>query len=262
MSDTALPGPSPIPDIHLITTEDLFEALKQGWRDFLRAPLYGIATAAVFVIGGLVLWWLSRVTGEIYWLVIGVFGFPLIGPFAAVGLYEVSHLLERGERPTFRKALQRVFLQKDRQIPSMCMMYILLFMFWAFVAHLIFTLFLGNAPMTNVSTGYDIYFTSRGMAMLAVGTIVGAMLAGFVFASSVFGLPLLLDREVDFITAIIVSFRAVMANIKVMLIWGILVLLLLIAGMLPMFLGLLIVLPVLGHASWHIYRHVFYEEGR
>ncbi len=262
MSDTALPGPSPIPDIHLITTEDLIEALKQGWRDFLRAPYYGVITAALFVIGGLLLWWLSRVTDQIYWLVIGVFGFPLIGPFAAVGLYEVSHQLEQGKRPTFGTVLRKVFLQKDRQIPSMCMVYILLFMFWAFVAHLIFTLFMGNAPMTNVSTGYDIYLTPRGMAMLAVGTIVGGMLAGFVFVSSVIGLPLLLDKEVDYITAIIVSFQAVRANLGVMLIWALIVVALLFIAMLPMFLGLLIVLPVLGHASWHIYRHVLYEEGR
>ncbi len=262
MSDTTHTEPSRIPDIHLITTEDLFRALKEGWRDFLRAPLYGILTASVFVVGGLLLWWLSRITGEIYWLVIGVFGFPLIGPFAAVGLYEVSHLLEKGERPGFRKVLRKVFLQKDRQIPSMCMLFILLFMFWAFVAHLVFTLFMGNAPMTNVTTSYDIYFTPRGMAMLAVGTIAGGLLAGFVFVSSVIGMPLLLDKEVDFITAIIVSFKSFFANLTVMLIWALIVVLLLFIGMLPAFLGLLIVLPVLGHASWHIYRHVLYEEGR
>jgi len=88
------------------------------------------------------------------------------------------------------------------------------------------------------------------------------MLAGFVFVSSVIGLPLLLDKEVDYITAIIVSFQAVRANLGVMLIWGLIVVALLFIAMLPMFLGLLIVLPVLGHASWHIYRHVLYEEGR
>ncbi len=260
MSDTASTQPSSIPDIHLITVADLFDALKRGWRDFLHAPAYGLAISALFVVGGLLLWWLAARTGEIYWLVIGVFGFPLLGPFAAVGFYEISHMREQGEHPSWGRVLGVVYGQKNRQIPSLCMMLILLFMFWAFVAHLIFTLFLGNVPMINITTGYDVYLTGRGLAMLTVGTLVGGLLAGFVFASTVVGLPLLLDKEVDLITAIITSIQSVFANFRVMILWGLIVAGLLFVGMLPVFLGLLIVLPVLGHASWYLYRRVLYEE--
>ncbi len=260
MSDVTHKPPSRIPDIHLISVSDIRAALNEGWQDFRKAPVFGLFFAGIYVLGGLALWWLSRKTGEIYWLVIGVFGFPLLGPFAAVGLYEVSHLLEQGKRPDWKSVMSVVYSQKNRQIPSICALMLIVFMFWAFVAHLIFTLFLGMSAMTNIMSSYEVFFTPNGMTMLIVGTIVGGLLAAAIFSVSVVGLPLLMDKEIDFVTAMIVSVQTVLANFRVMAFWGLTVVVLLFLGMVPFFLGLLVVLPVLGHASWHIYRHVLRDE--
>jgi len=254
MSEATHAPPSELPDIHLITLAAVLGALRQGWQDFLRAPLFGLFFAGIYVAGGLILWWLSQKTGEIYWLVIGVFGFPLLGPFAAVGLYQVSHDLEQGRSPRWGEVLGAVYAQKNRQIPAMCALMVLVFMFWAFVGHMIFAIFLGLSAMTNVMSSYEVFLTPNGLTMLAIGTIVGGVLAAVIFSVTVMGLPLLMDKEIDFVTAMIVSVQTVLANFRVMVAWGLIVALLLFVGMLPAFLGLLVVLPVLGHASWHIYR--------
>ncbi len=128
------------------------------------------------------------------------------------------------------------------------------FLFWNFLAHMIFALFLGHATMTNVSSSFAIFLTPEGMVMLAVGTLVGAAFAALLFSLTVVSLPMLLDREVDFVTAMLTSFALVQHNPGVMLRWGALIGVSLFLGMLPGFLGLFLVLPLFGHASWHLYR--------
>jgi uncharacterized membrane protein len=131
---------------------------------------------------------------------------------------------------------------------------VVFFLFWNFLAHMIFALFLGLQAMTNISTSFGVFFTANGLAMLGVGTIVGAIFATVLFSLTVVSLPLLLDKEVDFVTAMISSVALVLQNPVVMLIWGALIAVLLFLGMAAWFLGLFIVLPVLGHATWHLYR--------
>jgi len=134
---------------------------------------------------------------------------------------------------------------------------IVIFMFWVFIAHMIFALFLGYMPMTNISTDLAAtLFTPNGISMLAFGGAIGAAMAMVLFAITVMGLPLLLDREIDFISAMIHSFQAVSENLLPMLAWALLIAVLMLVAMLPYFLGLFLVLPVLGHATWHLYRRV------
>lgn len=239
-----------------VTVADLREALALGWRDFRRAPAFGLFFGAIFVLGGLALYASLDAVGRIWLLLPVAVGFPILGPFLAVGLYEVSRRLERGEALGWRAVLGVVWRQKDRQIPSISAVIVVFFLFWMFLAHMIFALFLGLTAMTNITTSWEVYFTANGLMMLTIGTLVGAVFAGVLYAITVVSLPLLLDREVDFVTAMIASFTAVLRNPGPMLLWGAGIAVAVFAAMLPAFLGLLVVLPVLGHASWHLYRRV------
>lgn len=260
-----LPGPEPdlpdqVPPAAELGFDAIGRALRAGWRDFRRAPGFGLVFSAFYVAGGLVLAAVAAAAGQEWWLMPFIVGFPLIAPFAAVGLYEVSRRIETGERLIWAEVAGVVFAQKDRQIPSMAMVILLLFMFWLFIAHTTFALFLGPSAMTNVSRSLAILNSPEGWGMLAFGSAVGAGFAAVLFGCTVAGLPLLLDREVDFITAIIASFGAVAANPLVMLVWGVTIAAILTLAMLPLFLGLFIALPVLGHASWHMYRQLMPDD--
>ncbi len=243
-----------LPDVQGVSPSDIPAVLAAGWRDFMRAPAFGLFFSGFYVLGGIVLYLVFAAAGQEWWLMPVIVGFPILAPFAAVGLYEVSRRLERGTPLVWSEVLGVVFAQKDRQIPSMAMVVLLMFMFWVFVAHTIFALFMGLSALTNVTTSPAVIFQGSGPVMLLVGSAIGAGFAAVLFSITVAGLPLLLDREVDFVSAMIVSVRAVLHNIPAMIIWGIVIAVLLFVAMIPIFLGLFIALPVLGHATWHMYR--------
>lgn len=246
--------PSVIPDPETISIQTLKDCLRLGLRDFLRAPLYGIVFSAVYVLGGLIMFAIFAASATEVWFIPIAVGFPILAPFAATGLYEVSRRLEKGEALGFGPVVAIVFAQKDRQVPSMAMFILLVFMFWVFIAHTIFALFFGLQPISASTAG--MLFSANGLLMLGIGSLIGGVLSALFFALTAVSLPLLLDREVDFITAMITSFGCVTANPAVMALWAVVIALGLFLGMLPLFLGLFIVLPVFGHASWHLYRRL------
>lgn len=258
MSDNTSQGthlpPSILPAPQTIALADLAASLRAGWSDFKQAPMFGLAFSLVYVLGGLVLYAIFLASGQSWWFIPVAVGFPLLAPFAATGLYEVSRRIEQGKDLNWAAIAGCVFAQRDRQVPSMAMVIMLAFMFWVFVAHTIFALFFGLRPIT--SSTFDMLMSGPGLMMLLVGGAIGGSMAAVLYALSVISLPLLLDKEVDFITAMITSFSAVMQNLWVMAVWAGIIAALLFAAMLPMFLGLFVVLPVLGHASWHLYRRV------
>jgi uncharacterized membrane protein len=243
------------PEVLHVEFSDLRAALQGGVRDFIAAPHYGLFFANFYVLGGWLIWWSVTAKGQIWWTLPASAGFPILGPFIATGLYEVSRRLEIGQALQRHQVFMVIFRQKDRQIPSMAAVIVVFFLFWNFLAHMIFALFLGNATMTNVSSSLAVFTSPEGLVMLAVGTAVGAVFATLLFALTVVSLPMLLEREVDFVTAMLTSFAVVTESPVVMLSWGALIGTLLFVGMLPGFLGLFVVLPVLGHATWHLYRH-------
>lgn len=248
-------GPIAAPaSVRRLTRADLGAALRAGFSDARAAPLFGLFFSAVYVAGGLVLLWALGGTGQVWWTIPITLGFPLIGPFIAVGFYEISRRIEAGEALDWPGVLGVILRQKDRQIPSIAAVIVVFFLFWNFLAHMIFALFMGLQVMTNISSSFAVFLTPNGLAMIAVGTLIGAVFSGLLFAITVVALPMLLDREVDFVTAMLTSIAVVKENPGVMFGWGILIAVLLFIGMLPGFLGLFVVLPLLGHASWHLYR--------
>ena len=260
MSDVSHGTPAaaaPRPDIMALDRSDLKGALASGWADWRRAPGLGAIFAGVYVAGGLFLAFVSG--GFVFQTLILALGFPLLAPFAAVGLYEISRRLEAG-RPLDRyKIFGAVWREKDRQIPWAGAIIVIYFLFYSFLAHMIFALFMGRSPLTNVSTSFEAFLTPTGLTMIGVQLAVGAALGFLLFALTAFSLPLLLHKEVDFITAMILSFQAVQANLGVMVLWALIIGVAVVAAMMPAFLGLFVALPVLGHASWHLYRRALHH---
>ncbi len=131
---------------------------------------------------------------------------------------------------------------------------VIYFLFWTFLVYMIVALFMGLSIMTNVSQNHEVFLTPNGVSMIAVELGVGAALAFLLFALMVISLPLVMDREVDFVTAMLLSLQLVRQNLPVMLVWALLIAVLSLVALAPWFLGLIVVLPVLGHATWHLYR--------
>lgn len=242
------------PEVLILEMDDLRAALVAGWVDFRAAPLFGLFFAGVYVAGGWLILYALTASGQIWWTLPAAAGFPILGPFIACGIYEVSRRLETAERLSWTAILGVIMRQKDRQIPSIAVVIVVFFLFWNFLAHMIFALFMGLQAMTNISTSLDVFFTANGAMMLLIGTLVGAIFSGVLFALTVVSLPLLLDREIDFVTAMITSVSVVLTNPKVMLVWGLMIAVLLFVGIALGFLGLFLTLPLLGHATWHLYR--------
>jgi len=239
------------PDYHY-SINDLVRALLLGWIDFRRAPVFGIAFSLVYVIGGMALLVLGA--GTFVWTLALALGFPIIAPFAATGLYEVSRRIEAHQQLDWAEILSVVWAERGKQIPWMGVVLMLIFLFWSFFAHMSFALFLGSMTLTNISSSYDMFLTGSGLAMLGFQVVVGALTALVTYALAWQSFPALLDQDIDFVTAMIRSVRTFTANMDVALVWAAFIAISLFLAMLPLFLGLLVVMPVLGHATWHLYR--------
>jgi uncharacterized membrane protein len=244
------------PDVMIVEAEDLAAALGEGIADFLRAPGYAIFFSGVYVVGGWLIWRAVTGQGALWWTLAASAGFPILGPFIACGFYELSRRMDTAAPYTPWDILGVIFRQKDRQIPSIAAVVVIFFLFWNFLAHMVFALFLGNATLTNITTSLTVFSTPEGLTMLIVGSAIGAIFALTLFSIAVIALPMLLDRDVDFVTAMITSVHLVRQSPAMMLGWGAFIATCVFLSMLPWFLGLFLTLPIFGHASWHLYRRV------
>ena len=250
MSDTPAPS-SATPAIHLrpLRWSDPLRWLRLGLRDFLRCPGIGLFYGACFVVMG---WALLKAfeNAPAYVLALSA-GFLLLGPFLCLGLYRASQALERGETPDFADSL----LAWDTRTGTLAIfgfVLLVLEMLWGRAALVVFAVSFDGMP--DFKGSLRALIEPDNLGFIVAYLAVGGVFAGLIFSISVVAMPLILDRPVDAITAGLTSLRLVLAQPGVMLLWGALITVLVVIAMLPGFAGLLLVGPVLGHASWHGYR--------
>lgn len=230
--------------------------LRAGWRDLARQPGQSLAYGlGIFAVSAALIWLLGYF-GRDYILFPALSGFMIVAPVLAVGLYEKSRALEHGETVTLGRML-RARPAAGSQAYFTGLLLCLLLLLWMRSAVLIYALFFGVRPFPGLDHVTALLLTQPvGWAMLAVGTAVGGLFAAFAFAISVFSVPMLLDRRVDALTAMGTSMALVWNNLAPMLVWGAICFALFAACVVTGLIGLVVVFPLLGHATWHAYRSV------
>ena len=225
-------------------------------RDFQAMPLYGLALAALFAAGGTAVILATTAFGMSYLSYPLAAGFVMVGPFAAIFLYELSRRREEG-RPIVLGEIWKTIIGRS-EIPWMAFVTIFIFVVWIYQVRLLMALFLGlKASFSTIQQFIAVVLTTHeGLVFLMIGNVVGAVLSLVLFSLTVVSFPLLLDRDVDFVTAMITSVRSVVTSPLPMIGWAAIIVVLMIVSCLPYFLGLLVTLPVLGHTTWHLYRRI------
>ena len=245
------------PTIRTITLSDLHQALRQGWEDFKAVPSHAIILCVIYPVLGLLL---ARATFG-YAVIPLLFplaaGFALLGPFAALGLYELSARRERGQEPSASDALEVLRSPSFGAMLGLGTLLLALFVVWIATAQAIYIAVFGYGGATSATDFITrVLTTSQGWWLIVVGCGVGFLFALVALCISVVSFPLMLDRHASAADAMLTSLQVVMRNPVPMAAWGLIVAVLLVLGSLPFFLGLAIVIPLLGHATWHLYRAV------
>jgi len=246
-----------LPTVRRIRTSDLKAVLMRGLADFEAYRSDVIFICLIYPLVGILLAWLSFGYHFLPLLFPLASGFALLAPVAAVGLYEMSRRREQGHRIGWIDAFGVVRSPGFGAILVLGLVLLAIFVLWMLAAVVIYQLTLGPEPPLSITAFVrDVFTTSAGWTMIVVGVGLGFLFALLVLAISVVSFPLLLDRDVGLYGAVSTSIRAVAANPGPMAVWGLIVAGGLVIGMIPAFLGLIIVMPVLGHATWHLYRKV------
>jgi uncharacterized membrane protein len=247
---------APLP-VRRIEFADLKDVLARGLSDLGAYRTDVLFLCIIYPVAGLVLAWLAFGYDMLPLVFPLASGFALIGPVAAVGLYEISRRREQGDAITWADAFGVVRAPAFGAIVVLGLLLLAIFLLWLAAAQAIYLVTLGPEPPAGVGAFVrDVFTTGAGWAMIALGVGVGFLFALLVLTISVVSFPLLLDRDVGLYTAVATSARAVGANPGPMAAWGLIVAGGLVLGSLPALLGLILVMPVLGHATWHLYRKV------
>lgn len=245
------------PQVRRIATADLVEALRRGFDDFTAYRSDVVFLCLIYPVVGLVLARLAFGYSMLPMIFPLASGFALVGPLAGIGLYEMSRLRETGTPVSWPDAFGVVRSRSFGAILALGLWLIAIFVLWLFAAAIIYRLTLGPEPPVSIAAFVrDVFTTDRGWAMIGIGIGIGFLFACLVLTISVVSFPLLLDRDVGLGTAVMTSVRAVAANPGPMALWGVIVAAGLVIGSIPLLLGLIFVMPVLGHATWHLYRRV------
>jgi uncharacterized membrane protein len=250
-------GTRAVQPVRRITPADLLQALRCGLDDFAAMPSHAVFLCIIYPLLGIMLVSLTFGYTMLPLLFPLAAGFALIGPIAAIGLYELSRRREAGLDTASTHALDVLRSRSLGAIVALGILLMAIFLVWLAVAQAIYVAYFGYAAPVSIRQFIDdVLFTPAGWSLIIVGTGVGFLFAALVLTIGVVSFPLLLDRDVGAAGALLTSVRAVAASPVTMALWGLIVAGLLLIGSLPCFLGLTVVMPVLGHSTWHLYRRV------
>lgn len=238
-----------------IGAADVREALAKGWNDFMAMPSHVLFVVVLYPVIGFVLGSVVFGYNAFSLLFPLMSGFALIGPFAALGLYELSRRREQGLETSVAHALDAFRGTNTGSILALGGLLLVIFVAWLFTAEALYQFLVGPLPTATFGEFVRTVFTTpQGWALIVLGNVVGFAFSLVTLAVTAVSFPMLLDRRVDLSTAVGTSVKVVQKNPRTMLVWGLIVAGVLAAGMVPLFVGLAVALPLLGHASWHLYR--------
>ncbi len=217
--------------------------LQRGWQDLRRAPRQSLSYGAILVLSSYLMAFLAITFGNLVVLLALLSGFIFLGPVLAMAFYDISRQLQKGRNPTLVHSLRESWRHIGNE------------MVFAVILLIIFLVWARAASMTHV---FFPTFAQPSLAQLAtfltVGTIVGSLFAAFVFCISAFSLPMIMERKTDMVTAVVTRFTAVLRNKRAMMVWALLIVAAVAVGIITLFIGLGISLPLIGHATWHAYQ--------
>jgi uncharacterized membrane protein len=249
--------PATLPRVRHITLADLGDALARGYDDFKAKPSHIIFLGILYPIVGLIIGRLVFGYDVARLLFPIAAGFSLLGPLVAIGFYELSRRREAGQDPSWWQTLEVRHSPSLPAIVTLGVVLMALFYAWVMISETLYASFFGTQSTGSLSAFlHQILDTREGMKLLLLDCAIGFLFAALIFTISVVSFPLLLDRKESAAGAVITSIRAVMANPGVMAVWAFIIAAALFLGAIPFFFGLAIVVPILGHASWHLYRKV------
>jgi len=255
-------GSAAVPAIRKIGLVDLKDALSRGADDFLAMPTHAIFLCVVYPLIGLVAARLAFGYSVLPLLYPLATGFALVGPLAAIGLYELSRRREQGLDVSAADAFSVLRSSSIGAIVALGLLLVVIFALWMGTANAIYIDNFGYKPPTSIAAFiHDVLTTEAGWNLIVTGNAAGLVFAAVALTLSVVSFPMLLDRDIGAAGALLTSIRAVIANPLVMTAWGLIVAALLLIGSLPFFIGLIVVLPILGHATWHLYRKLIVANG-
>jgi len=245
----------PMPEVNKMTAGDITASLKSGFSDFLARPFMSGFFGLFYAVFGLLFVWCLIWLGKIWMIIPAIIGFPLVAPFAAAGLYEMSRRLQNGEGFGWSDILGVMANQRKRELGWMAFVTLFIFWVWVYQIRLWLAIILKNASFGDFDGFLNtVFFTPEGWIFLAIGTGVGAFLSAVLFTVTVVAMPMLLDRETNFVTAMLTSIRVVTESPVVMLGWAAIISVTMLLSLVPAFLGLIFTLPILGHTTWHLYQ--------
>jgi uncharacterized membrane protein len=246
-----------LPEVQSIGLRDLREALAKGLDDFRAMPTHVVFLSLIYPIVGIALGSATLGYDVVPLLFPLVAGFALIGPFAAIGLYELSRRREQGLDTSWKHAFDVIHSPSIWAILALGLLLVAIFAIWLAVANAIYlAIFTVDEPARLTTFVRKVLTTPEGRNLIIVGNAVGFLFAVFAFSLSVVSFPLMLDRHVGAAVAIATSIKTVLKNPLTMTSWGLFVAGALVIGSLPFLIGLAVVMPVLGHSTWHLYRKV------